>query len=143
MRHFMSRLPGKVGLGFALLYLCPFYSRARQSKLKLGPWFFGGGRLYRHKPRFTSRLNIAIPVLAFVVAGVFYFLYVRGREHPFSVFLYALLWAICGLACGRFLRRASHWPTLNTLSRSDYSKVWDALSTTAQGAAEAAAGYSN
>jgi SAM-dependent methyltransferase len=88
-------------------------------------------------------LRVAVPILGFLTIGILYFGYMRNLDHSSFLFLYAILWATSGLVCGRVLRRAKHWRTLNHLHRSDYATVWDALSTTARGAAEAAAGYSS
>jgi SAM-dependent methyltransferase len=87
--------------------------------------------------------RVAVSVVAFILAGTLYFGYVRNLDHFNALFFYALLWAASALVCGRILRGAIHWRTLNHLHRSEYGRVWDALSTRARGAAKAAAGYSS
>jgi SAM-dependent methyltransferase len=84
-----------------------------------------------------------MPAPVFVGAGVIYVLALRGRVQPGVLFLSALVWVACAFLSGRFLRIAVQWPRLASLHRTDYSAVWDALSTTPDTAARAAAGYSD
>jgi cyclopropane fatty-acyl-phospholipid synthase-like methyltransferase len=84
-----------------------------------------------------------MPAPVFVGAGVIYVLALRGRVQPGVLFLSALVWAACAFLSGRFLRLTAQWPRLDSLHRTEYSAVWDALSTTPDTAAQAAAGYSD
>jgi SAM-dependent methyltransferase len=88
-------------------------------------------------------LRVAVPIVGFFTIGILYFVYVRNLDHSSSLFFYALLWATSALVFGRVLRRANHLPTMIHLRRSEYARVWDALSKTSERAAKAAAGLSS
>jgi ubiquinone/menaquinone biosynthesis C-methylase UbiE len=84
-----------------------------------------------------------MPAPVFLGAGAIYVIALLGRVHPGTLFLSALIWAACAFLSGRFLRFKVQWPRLGSLHRTQYSAVWDALSTTAGSAAQAAAGSSD
>jgi ubiquinone/menaquinone biosynthesis C-methylase UbiE len=95
------------------------------------------------------RIREALRVYPWLSAAIFAcavgFLIVAWHVHAQAVIVGASIAVCCGVAFlwGYATHLSREWPRLSRLGRSQYGEVWDALSLTEKGAADAAAGITD